>query len=67
MFLLFYCFVTATEEQQQFRPNRQRLNRILANYLRREEDPEEAYDPYDLEARKRSVFRERDGESGGWS
>ncbi|XP_058126213.1 trichohyalin [Anopheles ziemanni] len=48
------------QQQQQFRPNRQRLNRILANYLRRDEEPEEAYDPYDLEARKRSVFRERD-------
>lgn len=53
----------ATEEQQQqFRPNRQRLNRILANYLRRDEEPDDGYDPYDLDTRKRSVFRERDGE-----
>uniref|UniRef100_A0AAG5D8Z0 Uncharacterized protein n=1 Tax=Anopheles atroparvus TaxID=41427 RepID=A0AAG5D8Z0_ANOAO len=55
-----YWMEPATEEQQQFRPNRQRLNRILANYLRRDDEPEEAFDPYDLEARKRSVFRERD-------
>lgn len=45
-----------------FRPNRQRLNKILANYLRRDEDPEPEgpFDPYELEARKRSIFRERD-------
>ncbi|XP_058054755.1 uncharacterized protein LOC131206276 [Anopheles bellator] len=56
-----YLLEPATEEQQQFRPNRQRLNRILANYLRRDEEPiDDPYDPYDLEARKRSVFRERD-------
>ncbi|XP_052862258.1 uncharacterized protein LOC128268975 [Anopheles cruzii] len=56
-----YLMEPATEEQQQFRPNRQRLNRILANYLRRDEEPiDDPYDPYDLEARKRSVFRERD-------
>uniref|UniRef100_A0A182SYE5 Uncharacterized protein n=1 Tax=Anopheles maculatus TaxID=74869 RepID=A0A182SYE5_9DIPT len=35
-----------------------------ANYLRRpEEDPEDGYDPYDLDTRKRSVFRERDEQS----
>ncbi|KAL1377059.1 hypothetical protein pipiens_016509 [Culex pipiens pipiens] len=45
-----------------FRPNRQRLNKLLANYLRRDEDPDEGpYDPYELEARKRSIFRE-----AGW-
>ncbi|XP_035911700.1 uncharacterized protein LOC118512022 isoform X2 [Anopheles stephensi] len=60
-----YWMEPTDEQQQQFRPNRQRLNRILANYLRRpdQEDPEDAYDPYDLDTRKRSVFRERDEQS----
>lgn len=56
---------TASDDPQlpSFRPNRQRLNKLLANYLRRDEDPDEGpYDPYELEARKRSIFRERDGE-----
>uniref|UniRef100_A0A182MP81 Uncharacterized protein n=1 Tax=Anopheles culicifacies TaxID=139723 RepID=A0A182MP81_9DIPT len=57
-----YWMEPTEEQQQQFRPNRQRLNRILANYLRRDDDPEDGYDPYDLDTRKRSVFRERDGE-----
>ncbi|XP_055531774.1 uncharacterized protein LOC129722393 [Wyeomyia smithii] len=50
-----------SDEPLAYRPNRQRLNKILANYLRRDDDlEEEPYDPYDLEARKRSIFRERD-------
>ncbi|XP_040153285.1 uncharacterized protein LOC120894632 [Anopheles arabiensis] len=55
-----YWMEPTEEQQQQFRPNRQRLNRILANYLRRDEEPDDGYDPYDLDTRKRSVFRERD-------
>uniref|UniRef100_A0A182N7I9 Uncharacterized protein n=1 Tax=Anopheles dirus TaxID=7168 RepID=A0A182N7I9_9DIPT len=55
-----YWMEPTEEQQQQFRPNRQRLNRILANYLRRDDEPEEVYDPYELDTRKRSVFRERD-------
>lgn len=50
-----------SDDQPTYRPNRQQWNKILASYLRRDDDMDEApYDPYEMEARKRSIFRERD-------
>nr|XP_019553794.2 stress response protein NST1 isoform X1 [Aedes albopictus] len=56
-----YWLETSDGQPAAYRPNRQQWNKILASYLRRDDDMDEApYDPYELEARKRSVFRERD-------
>uniref|UniRef100_A0A182PEX8 Uncharacterized protein n=1 Tax=Anopheles epiroticus TaxID=199890 RepID=A0A182PEX8_9DIPT len=55
-----YWMEPTEDQQQQFRPNRQRVNRILANYLRRDKEPDDGYDSYDLDTRKRSMFRERE-------
>lgn len=57
-----------------YRGNRKQLNKLLANYLAREEEEEENsiyppsdydenFDDYRPDERKRSIFRERDGMS----
>ena len=59
---LIKCCTQFSDELNYYRPNRQRFNKLLAAYLRRDDDIDpESDDPSEFQARKRSFFRERDG------
>jgi hypothetical protein len=52
------AIVNFAEELSYYRPNRQRFNKLLAAYLRRDDDVDAEPDDFDYQKRKRSFFRE---------